>query len=134
MYHFRFYDKTHLLLPCIEGIESLESCHYFFVIARILHTFTQQLRSSGVDLSQAKFSVQIDVTKKRASNGSASSTSKVCLKSIITFSFVFCLFCNWIFSVWMNLQDPESAAQVGVGSYNQESDIPSHKRHRTENN
>lgn len=51
----------------------------FFVLNRILNSLTQALQSSGVDLSQASISVQINVGKPANSGliGTASD-SKVC--------------------------------------------------------
>lgn len=51
----------------------------FFVLNRILNSLTQALQSSGVDLSQASISVQINVGKPENGelNGTASD-SKVC--------------------------------------------------------
>lgn len=46
----------------------------FSYFDRILNALTQALRSSGVDLSQASVSVQIDVGK-RANDGSTAMTS-----------------------------------------------------------
>lgn len=52
----------------------------FLMLNRILNALTQALQSSGMDLSQASISVQIDVGK-RANSGfyPAASGSEVCL-------------------------------------------------------
>lgn len=56
---------------------------WVLVFNRILYTLTQALQSSGVDMSQATVSVQIDVGR-RAKTGLTPSTSssKVCLYSL----------------------------------------------------
>ena len=49
-----------------------------FVLNRVLNSLTQALQSSGVDMSQASISVQIDVGKRGANGGtSMASSSKV---------------------------------------------------------
>ncbi|KAH9739714.1 transcription factor BIM3 [Citrus sinensis] len=80
----------------------------------ILNALTQALRSSGVDLSQASVSVQIDVGK-RANDGSTAmaSSSKV------------------IYDNDSHYQNNQVMAQTGVRSFNEDSDR-THKRLRTE--
>ncbi|KAJ4707224.1 transcription factor BIM2-like [Melia azedarach] len=74
----------------------------------ILNTLTQALQSSGVDLSQASISVQIDVGK-RANSGSIAMAS----------------------SSKMQYQNSQMMAQTGVQSFNEDSD-QAHKRLRRE--
>lgn len=49
--------------------------HEFLVFNRILDTLTQVLQSSGVDLSQASISVQLDVGRRANNEQSAMASS-----------------------------------------------------------
>lgn len=62
---------------------------YFLVWNRILNTLTKALQNSGVELSQASISVQIDVGKRASSGATSTSSSKVsCDFSLLFYTYI----------------------------------------------